>query len=101
MRLIKQTCFAGHSGVDGIRAEPLAINCIVGIGGRAANDIAGVDISNIDLDIFVFEMLGDFIFQENADICENLIAGGIDGAGIAELNPGQHLRQRGEQRGGD
>jgi hypothetical protein len=78
----EHTGLAGHSGVDGVAAETLAVNRIVGIGGRGANDIAGVDVTDGHLDVFGFEIIGDFIFQKDADVAVNLIAGGVEPAGV-------------------
>jgi len=78
----EHTGLAGHSGVDGVRAKPLAVNRVVGIGGRGANDVAGVDVPDVHLDAAAFEILGDFCFEEDADVAVNLIAGSVDAAGV-------------------
>lgn len=77
----QKACLSGHSGVDGVRAETLAVNRVIGIGGRGANDVAGVNVPDGHLDVAALEILGDFSSEKNADVAVNLIAGGVNPAG--------------------
>ena len=48
---------ACHGGVDGVAAEIITKDAILGRGWHAADDVAGVDVFEIELGFFRFEVL--------------------------------------------
>jgi len=60
--------FSGHTGMDGMLAQKPAINAITGVGRLTADDVAGIDVFEIDFNVQRFEMRPDAISQKYADI---------------------------------
>ena len=76
---------ARHCGMHGVLRKPEAIDTIVGIGPHAADQIARVDVLEIQLHARRREVLRDPGSQQQADVVEFPVAGGIEaGPGIGD-----------------
>ena len=58
----EHACFARHPRVDGVLGENAAEDAVAGVGGHAADDVARVDVLEIDLDLLFY---GQDVVNEN------------------------------------
>ena len=70
-------CSPRHAGVHGVLAEHDTERRIVGIGGQAADHIAGIDVFQGHRFFLLSEIIGDSFFQYQTDILAQNIAGCI------------------------
>ena len=70
---------AAHGGVGGVGAESRAVDGVVGVGCAAADDVARVDVFEVEDDAIAFCEFDEFVFEEDADVVEDFVARGIDG----------------------
>lgn len=70
---------AAHGGVGGVGTESRAVDGVVGIGGATADDVARIDVFEVESDAIAFGEFDEFVFEEDADVVEHFVARGIDG----------------------
>ncbi len=63
--------FAGHAGMDRVLAQEAAKDPVTGIGRLAADDITGIDILQVDLQIQPGKMGLDLFDQKGPDIAQS------------------------------
>ncbi len=68
--------------MDGVVAQQQAIGRVIGVGRQAADDVAGVDVLQIDGHAQLLEVGDDGLAQEKADVAQFDIAGSV-GARLA------------------
>ncbi len=68
---------AGHGRMHGMAGELVAEQAVAGVGGRAADDVAGVDVADLDGNPFGGEISRNALAQENADILGPDVARGV------------------------
>ncbi len=68
---------ACHSCVDRILCQSHAVNPVLRAGRDAANDVAWVDVFEVDLGLALAEILVDPLFEVDADVLQFLVSGGV------------------------
>lgn len=63
-----ETGLAGHGGVDCVACETVAENSVLGIGHLTADDVAGVDVPNVDGCLTRGKVLAEAVTKEDADV---------------------------------
>lgn len=74
---------AGHGGVNGVACETVAENGVLGVGHQAADDVAGVDVADVDGRLTCGKVLAEAVAKEDADVGVEDVAGGVGGSGFA------------------
>lgn len=85
----EETGSSAHGGVSGMSAESGAIDGVIGVCGGASDDVAWVDIFEVNFDVIAFREFFEPISEVDADIVEDFIAGGVNGVGgFKDILPG-------------
>lgn len=84
----EETGTAAHGSVCGVRAESGAIDGVVRISGGASDDVAWVDIFEVNFDVIAFCKFFETISEVDTDIVEDFITGGVNGVrGFKDILP--------------
>ena len=75
---------AGHGSVDGVAAEAVAEECVIGAGRASADLVAGVEVAHGHFDADLLEVFGDFVADVDPDVLEFGVSGKVFFGAAAE-----------------
>ena len=86
---------AGHGGMHGVAAHPVAEQRVLGVGGTAADLIARIEVAHDHLDPAGFEVRVDGVAQELADVAQLArLPDASFSAAVFQAAPGRRPRPR-------